>query len=525
MTLKIGNVELENNVILAPMAGVTDMPYRILCREQGAGLVCMEMVSAKAILYKNKNTQELLKVDERERPVSLQLFGSDPDIVADIAASLEDGPYDIFDINMGCPVPKIVKNGEGSALMRNPKLVEEILTKLVKAVKKPVTVKFRKGFDDTCINAVEIAKIAESAGVAAVAVHGRTREQYYSGKADWNIIREVKKAVKIPVIGNGDVFTPQDAKRLVEETGCDGIMVARGAKGNPWIFKQITPYLETGELLPSPSVEELKAMILRHGQMMMEFKGELAGMREMRKHVAWYTAGYPNSAALRNEINSVATLEELTELIGDIRSADAGTVRLGAFTSVAVHWLPGMIRTFQSAHPKAELKMFNGDYHDMEQWLREGEVDLGFVTLPAPEGMRTIPLTQDPLVAIMPKNHRLAQLDEIPIQKLGEDPFISLLQSSAHDIHRALDNAGVRPNIKFTTKDDYAILAMVEQGLGISIVPQLLIQGRTQNLAVRPLKPRASRTIALAIPEGKPLPVVEAFAQTAVAWVNEQSGK
>ena len=233
----------------------------------------MEMVSAKAIYYQNKNTEELLTIHPKEVPASLQLFGSDPAILAEMAAKIEDRPFSILDFNMGCPVPKVVNNGEGSALMKNPKLVEEILTKLVKAVKKPVTVKFRKGFDDTCINAVEIAKIAESAGVAAVAVHGRTREQYYSGKADWNIIREVKKAVKIPVIGNGDVFTPQDAKRLVEETGCDGIMVARGAKGNPWIFKQITHYLETGELLPRPSVEELKAMILRHGQMMMEFKG------------------------------------------------------------------------------------------------------------------------------------------------------------------------------------------------------------------------------------------------------------
>ena len=227
MRLKIGNVTLENNVILAPMAGVTDMPYRILCREQGAGLVCMEMVSAKAILYKNRNTKELLRVDSRERPVSLQLFGSDPDIIADIAGSLEDGPYDIFDVNMGCPVPKIVRNGEGSALMKNPKLAEEILTKLVKAVKKPVTVKIRKGFDDTCINAVELAKIAESSGVSAVAVHGRTREQFYSGKADWTIIKAVKDAVTIPVIGNGDVFSPMDAKRLVEETGCDGIMVGQ----------------------------------------------------------------------------------------------------------------------------------------------------------------------------------------------------------------------------------------------------------------------------------------------------------
>ena len=314
MTLKIGNVELENNVILAPMAGVTDMPYRILCREQGAGLVCMEMVSAKAILYKNKNTQELLKVDERERPVSLQLFGSDPDIVADIAASLEDGPYDIFDINMGCPVPKIVKNGEGSALMRNPKLVEEILTKLVKAVKKPVTVKFRKGFDDTCINAVEIAKIAESAGVAAVAVHGRTREQYYSGKADWEIIAKVKDTVSIPVIGNGDIFTPEDAKNMMEQTNCDGVMIGRGAQGNPWIFHQIKTYLETGMVPEKPPFSEVCRMILRHAKMQIEWKGEKRGMREMRSHAAWYTAGYPHSASLRRAMNTVETYAQLEEL-------------------------------------------------------------------------------------------------------------------------------------------------------------------------------------------------------------------
>lgn len=317
MRLTIGNVTLENNVILAPMAGVTDLPYRLICREQGCGLVCMEMVSAKAVLYKNKNTKELLQVEPGERPVSLQLFGSDPDILSTIAGQLEEGPYDIFDINMGCPVPKIVKNGEGSALMKNPKLVEEILTAMVKTLKKPVTVKIRKGFDENSVNAVEIAKIAESCGVAAVAIHGRTREQYYSGKADWDIIRQVKEAVSIPVIGNGDVFTPEDAKKMTEETGCDGIMVARGAKGNPWIFKQITAYLETGEKLPRPSKEELKEMILRHGRMMMEFKGETAGMREMRKHVAWYTAGYPNSAALRNDINMVATMEELAVLIGE----------------------------------------------------------------------------------------------------------------------------------------------------------------------------------------------------------------
>lgn len=315
MKLKIGNVMLENNVILAPMAGATDLPYRVLCREQGCGLVCMEMVSAKAVLYNNRNTKELLQVDERERPVSLQLFGSDPHILSDIAARLEEGPYDIFDINMGCPVPKIVKNGEGSALMKDPALVEEILSAMVKAVKKPVTVKIRKGFDDASVNAVEIAKIAEACGVAAVAVHGRTREQFYSGKADWDIIRRVKEAVRIPVIGNGDVFTAEDAKRLVDTTGCDGIMVARGAKGNPWIFREITEYLDTGRKPERPSARELKEMILRHGRMMLKFKGELAGMREMRKHVSWYTAGYPNSAALRNDINMVSSMEELEALI------------------------------------------------------------------------------------------------------------------------------------------------------------------------------------------------------------------
>ncbi len=315
MRLKIGTVELENNVILGPMAGVTDLPFRLLCREQGAGLVCMEMVSAKAVFYGNRNTKELLQVNPGERPVSLQLFGSDPEILSDIAARLEEGPYDLFDLNMGCPVPKVVKNGEGSALMKDPKLVERILSSMVRALKKPVTVKIRKGFNDESVNAVEIARIAEGCGAAAVAVHGRTREQYYSGKADWEIIRQVKEAVSIPVIGNGDVDSPEAAKRMLAETGCDGVMVARGAKGNPWIFKRITEYLETGRIPPKPSREEVKAMMLRHGEMMVEFKGEAAAMREMRKHVAWYTAGWPHSAALRNDINAVETMEALRELI------------------------------------------------------------------------------------------------------------------------------------------------------------------------------------------------------------------
>jgi len=315
MKLRIGNTVLENNVILAPMAGVTDLPFRVLCREQGAGCVVTEMVSAKAVLYNNKNTRELLQIDPSERPAAVQLFGSEPDIMAEIAARLEDGPYDYIDVNMGCPVPKIVNNGEGSALMKNPKRAGEVLSSMVKAVKKPVTVKFRKGFNDLSVNAVEFAKMAESCGVAAVAVHGRTREQYYSGKADWDIIRQVKEAVRIPVIGNGDIFTPEDAGRMLRETGCDGIMVARGAKGNPWLFGRINHYLDTGEVLPGPSVAEIKAMILRHGRMLVQFKGEGVAMREMRGHMAWYTKGMPHSAALRNEINQVETLEGLAELL------------------------------------------------------------------------------------------------------------------------------------------------------------------------------------------------------------------
>lgn len=314
-TLKIGTAELENPYILAPMAGVTDLPFRLLCKEQGAGLLCMEMVSAKAIQYNNKNTKALLEIHPEELPVSLQLFGSDPDVISEIAKRIEELPFSILDINMGCPVPKIVKNGEGSALMKNPKLVYEIVRKTARAIQKPVTVKIRKGFDDTCINAVEIAKIIEDAGGKAVAVHGRTREQYYSGKADWDIISQVKEAVSIPVIGNGDVVSGESAIAIQKETGCDGVMIGRGAQGNPWIFSELLEYERTGKMPLRPSVEAIKKMMIRHAQLQMQYKGEYLGIREMRKHVSWYTSGLPNSAKLRDEINRVESYEELEQLL------------------------------------------------------------------------------------------------------------------------------------------------------------------------------------------------------------------
>lgn len=313
--MKIGNVDIKGNVALGPMAGVTDLPFRLLCKEQGCDLMYTEMVSAKAILYNNKNTYELLRTTDSERPVAVQLFGSDPDIMTEIALRLEEQPFDIIDINMGCPVPKIVNNHEGSALMLEPKLVEKILTKMAGALKKPLTIKIRKGFDDDRVNAVEIARIAQACGVSAIAVHGRTRAQYYAGCADWDIIRQVKEAVSIPVIGNGDIVDGITAKKMMDETGCDGIMIGRAARGNPFIFNQVKKYLEDGTVVEKPGMPQIRDMILRHCRMLIEEKGDYTGIREMRKHVAWYTAGYPHSAEIRRKVNMIESYEALEQLM------------------------------------------------------------------------------------------------------------------------------------------------------------------------------------------------------------------
>lgn len=315
MQWKIGNVQMENPFVLAPMAGVTDLPFRTLCKEQGAGLICMEMVSAKAISFHNKNTEALMEIDPSEHPVSLQLFGSEPELMAEVAKSIEERPFDILDINMGCPVPKVVNNGEGSALLKNPDLIVEIVKKVSSAIKKPLTVKVRIGFENESVDIVEIAKRVEDAGAAAIAVHGRTRQQYYSGVADWDAIRRVKEAVSIPVIGNGDVDSPQKAEALIKETGCDAVMIGRAVRGNPWIFREMNHYFKTGEILERPSVEEVREMILRHARAQIEVKGEFTGIREMRKHVAWYTAGMRHSAGLRRESNTIASYEDLERLL------------------------------------------------------------------------------------------------------------------------------------------------------------------------------------------------------------------
>lgn len=315
--INIGNVALSSNVIMAPMAGVTDTAYRVLLKEQGAGLTCTEMVSAKGIFYKNKNNKMILQTAPDEHPVAIQLFGNDPVIMASMAERIAED-FDIIDVNMGCPVPKIVNNGEGSALMKTPELAGRILSTMVRVLSKPVTVKFRKGFDDRHVNAVEFAKMAEQSGVSAITIHGRTRSQMYAGNADWDIIRAVKEAVSIPVFGNGDIFTPEDAKRMMDETGVDGVAIARGAKGNPWLIRRTIHYLETGELLPEPELSEKKEMMIRHAELMVEYKGERIAIQEMRKHLAWYTAGIPGSAKLRSEMNSLNTLEELKAFVESI---------------------------------------------------------------------------------------------------------------------------------------------------------------------------------------------------------------
>ncbi|WP_419726039.1 tRNA dihydrouridine synthase DusB [Terrisporobacter petrolearius] len=313
--MKIGNVQLNNKVFLSPMAGVTDLPFRLICKEKGCGMLYTEMINAKALCYDDENTKKMLKIEEEEHPIAIQIFGSEPEFMGKAAAIMNEYPNEILDINMGCPAPKVIKNGDGSALMRNPKLASEVLSSVVKNSKKPVTLKIRKGWDDDSVNAVEIAKIAEQCGISALAIHGRTREQFYSGKADWHIIEQIKQTINIPVIGNGDVFEVEDAVNMLEKTKCDAIMIGRGAQGNPWIFKRINHYMETGEILPESTLEERITTAIKHMNLAVAEHGEYVAVREMRKHIGWYLKGLKKSAKYRDQINKITDYKEVIAML------------------------------------------------------------------------------------------------------------------------------------------------------------------------------------------------------------------
>lgn len=313
--MKIGNLQLDNEVFLSPMAGVTDLPFRTICKEKGCGMLYTEMINAKALCYDDENTKKMLRMEKDEHPVAVQIFGSDPEFMGKAASIMNQYPNEVLDINMGCPAPKVVKNGDGSALMKNPKLAAEVLTAVVKNSEKPVTLKIRKGWDDDCVNAVEIAKIAQECGISALAIHGRTREQFYSGKADWDIIAEIKQAIDIPVIGNGDVFEVQDAVNMLEKTKCDAIMIGRGAQGNPWIFNRINHYMKTGEILPEPTLEEKITTAIKHMNLAVAEHGDYVAVREMRKHIGWYLKGLKNSAKYRDQINKITDYKEVIAML------------------------------------------------------------------------------------------------------------------------------------------------------------------------------------------------------------------
>ncbi len=316
--MKIGTLELENNLLLAPMAGVTDKAFRLIAKPFGPALMYTEMVSGKGLHYGSSRTESLLAAEDAEKPVAAQIFGHDPEIMGGIAAdALKHGAV-MIDINMGCPAPKIVNNGDGSAMMKDPENAGKVIAAVRKSVSVPLSVKFRMGWDDTHINAVEFARIAEANGADAVTVHGRTREAFYSGTADWEIIRKVKNAVSIPVIGNGDVVDGPSAKKMLEQTGCDGIMVGRAAQGNPWIFRNILHHLKTGEILPPPSLAERVDTALHHLTLLVRFKGEHRGVLEGRKHMSWYFKGIPGGAPLREKLNKASSFSEMSALLQEL---------------------------------------------------------------------------------------------------------------------------------------------------------------------------------------------------------------